>query len=205
MGHRGTQSRYRKVITHFLVTRGRVVTVPSPRTDVSDDKESRSRWEVSTMTIRLLLGRAATWRTARLVPRPLMASDRCRVSNKYSVSYSKCCSNILLRSPNISFSTSPFHFRRDCTRRNELEFPTYILFLHRVPRSDPGSFSSLDEPCISRERERETGSCFPFQFIDLLELNSKPLDVFERKARVNWQSGRLSSLLSVLERDRPPY
>lgn len=155
MGHRGTQSRYRKVITHFLVTRGRVVTVPSPRTDVSDDKESRSRWEVSTMTIRLLLGRAATWRTARLVPRPLMASDRCRVSNKYSVSYSKCCSNILLRSPNISFSTSPFHFRRDCTRRNELEFPTYILFLHRVPRSDPGSFSSLDEPCISRERERQ--------------------------------------------------
>lgn len=205
MGHRGTQSRYRKVITHFLVTRGRVVTVPSPRTDVSDDKESRSRWEVSTMTIRLLLGRAATWRTARLVPRPLMASDRCRVSNKYSVSYSKCCSNILLRSPNISFSTSPFHFRRHCTRRNELEFPTYILFLHRVPRSDPGSFSSLDEPCISRERERETASCFPFQFIDLLELNSKPLDVFERKARVNWQSGRLSSLLSVLERDRPPY
>lgn len=155
MGHRGTQSRYRKVITHFLVTRGRVVTVPSPRTDVSDDKESRSRWEVSTMTIRLLLGRAATWRTARLVPRPLMASDRCRVSNKYSVSYSKCCSNILLRSSNISFSTSSFHFRRDCTRRNELEFPTYILFLHRVPRSDPGSFSSLDEPCISRERERQ--------------------------------------------------
>lgn len=205
MGHRGTQSRYRKVITHFLVTRRRVVTVPSPRTDVSDDKESRSRWEVSTMTIRLLLGRAATWRTARLVPRPLMASDRCRVSNKYSVSYSKCCSNILLRSPNISFSTSPFHFRRDCTRRNELEFPTYIFFLHRVPRSDPGSFSSLDEPCISRKRERETASCFPFQFIDLLELNSKPLDVFERKARVNWQSGRLSSLLSVLERDRPPY
>lgn len=152
MGHRGTQSRYRKVITHFLVTRGRVVTVPSPRTDVSDDKESRSRWEVSTMTIRLLLGRAATWRTARLVPRPLMASDRCRVSNKYSVSYSKCCSNILLRSPNISFSTSPSHFRRDSTRR---PFETSSSFLPPYFFYDPRSFSSLDEPCISRERETE--------------------------------------------------
>lgn len=202
MGHRGTQSRYRKVITHFLVTRGRVVTVPSPRTDVSDDKESRSRWEVSTMTIRLLLGRAATWRTARLVPRPLMASDRCRVSNKYSVSYSKCCSNILLRSPNISFSTSPFPTRLHATKRARV---SYLHTFFTPCPSFRSRFLFIAGRAVYLERERETGSCFPFQFIDLLELNSKPLDVFERKARVNWQSGRLSSLLSVLERDRPPY
>lgn len=107
-------------------------------------------------------------------------------------------------------------------------FPEYLLFhvavsfptrLHATKRARVSYLHIFFTPCPSfrsrflfiagravyLERERETGSCFPFQFIDLLELNSKPLDVFERKARVNWQSGRLSSLLSVLERDRPPY
>lgn len=127
------------------------MTVPSPRTDVSDDKESRSRWEVSTMTIRLRLGRAATWRTARLVPRPLMASDRCRVSNKYSVSYSKCCSNNLLRSSNISFSASPFRFRRSFETSSS--FPP-VFFLHTVSL-DPTQVPFHRWTSVSRERERE--------------------------------------------------
>lgn len=87
----------------------------------------------------------------------------------------------------VSFSTR-FHAT---TLRNELEFPTSVFFLRSTFLFIAGRAVYLE-----RERDRETGSCFPFQFIDLLELNSKPLDVFERKARVNWQRRSSSSLLS---------
>lgn len=135
--------------------------------DVSDDKESRARWEVLTMTIRLRLGYAATWRTSA---RGSTTDGSSSLSRFVQIKFR----SLFLRSHTLSrFSYYILRTKAkfSCSNLNKT-MPIIVILqseaLHSL--SLPFTFSAINTNIV----------CFCFQFIDRFESSSKPLVLFKR-------------------------